>query len=88
MVEIIYGQRVSGLNDVYVEIAERASTETVEAGSPGASMLSLLMGFFPWCEYTPYLRASSLKLNMDPILSEVLSTMATWLRISSQTEGD
>lgn len=47
MIEIVYGHKVTGFDDEYVKIAERASTETIAAGSPGSSVLSLLVDFFP-----------------------------------------
>ncbi len=47
IVEIAYGHTVSGLEDEYIEIADRATTETVTAGTPGTSILGLLVDFFP-----------------------------------------
>ena len=43
MLEITYGVRVTSLDDELVKIAERATVETVLAGSPG----SMLVDFFP-----------------------------------------
>lgn len=45
--EIVYGHRIRGWDDEYVVLAERALNGTVEAGSPGSSILSLLVDFFP-----------------------------------------
>ena len=43
MLEIAYGVRVASLDDELVKVAERATVETVLAGSPG----SMLVDFFP-----------------------------------------
>ena len=45
--ELTYGHRVYGLEDRFVTLADRAATETVLAGSPGSSVLGLLVDFFP-----------------------------------------
>ena len=45
--EIVYGYQISGMNDEYVRLAEQATTETVEAGSPGSNVLGVLVDFFP-----------------------------------------
>ena len=45
--EIVFGYRISSLNDEYVLLAENASTQTIMSGSPGSSVLSLLVDFFP-----------------------------------------
>ncbi len=55
LMEIIYGHRVqSGTEDEYVELAERAATKTVLAGSPGSGILSLLVDFFPVCMWSAF----------------------------------
>lgn len=46
MVDIAYGHSVTSLDDKYIQLAERATRETVEIGSPG----SMLVDFFPACE--------------------------------------
>ena len=43
MLEITYGVRVTSLDDELVKTVERATVETVLAGSPG----SMLVDFFP-----------------------------------------
>ncbi|OSD03875.1 cytochrome P450 [Trametes coccinea BRFM310] len=43
IMEIAYGHRVTSIEDKYIELAERATVETVKAGSPG----SMLVDFFP-----------------------------------------
>ncbi|EMD36586.1 hypothetical protein CERSUDRAFT_84764 [Gelatoporia subvermispora B] len=43
MVDVAYGHQVTSLDDQFVQLAERATTETVLAGSPG----SMLVDFFP-----------------------------------------
>ena len=45
MLEITYGVRVTSLDDELVKTVERATVETVLAGSPG----SMLVDFFPIC---------------------------------------
>ncbi|OBZ74506.1 O-methylsterigmatocystin oxidoreductase [Grifola frondosa] len=49
ILEITYGHRVMSLNDKYIKIAERATVETVRAGSPG----SMLVDFFPILKVLP-----------------------------------
>ncbi|GBE87235.1 Multifunctional cytochrome P450 monooxygenase af510 [Sparassis crispa] len=49
IMEIAYGHTVRSLDDTYIQIADRATTETVEAGTPG----SMLVDFFPWLRYIP-----------------------------------
>ncbi|KAI0776600.1 cytochrome P450 [Trametes elegans] len=43
IMEIAYGHRVTSIDDRYIMLAERATTETVRQGSPG----SMLVDFFP-----------------------------------------
>jgi len=47
--EIAYGHTVSGLEDVYVHLSEKAAGATVEAGSPG----SMAVDFIPILRYWP-----------------------------------
>ncbi|OBZ68047.1 O-methylsterigmatocystin oxidoreductase [Grifola frondosa] len=49
VVEITYGHRVTSLDDKYIGLAERATTATAEAGSPG----SMLVDFFPILKELP-----------------------------------
>ncbi len=49
LMEIVYGHKILSLEDEYVELAERAGTESVLVGSPGSGILSLLVDFFPVC---------------------------------------
>ncbi|PSR76829.1 hypothetical protein PHLCEN_2v8210 [Hermanssonia centrifuga] len=69
LMEIIYGHRVqSDTEDEYVELAERAATETVLAGSAGSSILSLLVDFFPVLKhYLLWLPGSGFKVKTNHI---------------------
>ena len=43
LLEITYGQRLTSMNDLIVQLAERTVVATNESGSPG----SMLVDFFP-----------------------------------------
>lgn len=47
MMETTYGHRVHDLDDEFVNFAQNAINATVEGGSPG----SMLVDYFPVCEY-------------------------------------
>ncbi|EMD32760.1 hypothetical protein CERSUDRAFT_118484 [Gelatoporia subvermispora B] len=49
IMDITYGHTVTSLDDQFLQIAERATTETVENGSPG----SMLVDFFPVLKHLP-----------------------------------
>ncbi|OCH90107.1 cytochrome P450 monooxygenase [Obba rivulosa] len=49
IMEITYGHTITSLNDQFLRIAERATTETVANGSPG----SMLVDFFPILKHMP-----------------------------------
>ncbi|PSR76828.1 hypothetical protein PHLCEN_2v8209 [Hermanssonia centrifuga] len=68
IVEIAYGHTVSSLEDEYIEIADRATTETVTAGTPGASILGLLVDFFPILKHYPiWLPGSGFKIRTNEV---------------------
>ncbi|KAL4254416.1 cytochrome P450 family protein [Abortiporus biennis] len=58
--EITFGHTVTGLNDIYIHLSDKAAGATVEAGSPG----SMLVDFIPILKYWPtWLPGSSWKTN-------------------------
>ncbi|CAL1703282.1 unnamed protein product [Somion occarium] len=60
LAEIAYGHTVTSLDDKYIHLADRAASETVEAGSPG----SMLVDFIPILQYYPtWLPGSGWKRN-------------------------
>ncbi|THH28087.1 hypothetical protein EUX98_g6102 [Antrodiella citrinella] len=60
LMEITYGHRVTSESDLYVHMAERATTETVKAGSPAR----MLVDFFPILKHYPtWLPGSKFKVD-------------------------
>ena len=50
IMDITYGHRIHSLDDHYVRLVQDTTSETVRAGSPG----SMLVDFFPVCEFPPH----------------------------------
>ncbi|PSR70426.1 hypothetical protein PHLCEN_2v13677 [Hermanssonia centrifuga] len=68
LMEIVYGHKILSLEDEYVELAERAGTESVLVGSPGSGILSLLVDFFPVLKHYPlWLPGSGFKVKTNYI---------------------
>lgn len=80
LLEITYGQRLTSMNDLIVQLAERAVNGTNESGSPG----SMLVDFFPIRE-SPGNRAELqyvLIAYAAPALRLAVKHLPTWLPIA------
>ncbi|OBZ74906.1 O-methylsterigmatocystin oxidoreductase [Grifola frondosa] len=93
VLEIAYGHRVTSLKDEYIRLAERATTATAEAGSPGSMLVDFfpflkeLPAWFPGCGFKrraldvrPHVRAF-----LDMPFQMVKDAMATGITIPSMT---
>ncbi|OBZ78535.1 O-methylsterigmatocystin oxidoreductase [Grifola frondosa] len=93
VLEIAYGHRVTSLEDKYLRVAERATTATAEAGSPG----SMLVDFFPFLKELPawfpgcgFKRQAldvrpHIRVFLDMPFQMVKDAMATGITIPSMT---
>ena len=50
LTHIAYGHTLTSLTDPLLLLADKATTETVRAGSPGSNPLGALVEFYPVCE--------------------------------------
>ncbi|KAH8093136.1 cytochrome P450 [Cristinia sonorae] len=74
LMEITYGHRVISESDLYVHLAERATSETVKAGSPAR----MLVDFFPILRHYPtWLPGATFKVEALHVRGLVKSMMDT-----------
>lgn len=86
MTEIAYGYRVKSFDDEIVALADKATTETVRAGSPGSDVLAILVDFFPIRMYFTLLTTFRLTDVHFMFASEALPIVDAGIRIQSQDE--
>ncbi|KAI0687448.1 cytochrome P450 [Cytidiella melzeri] len=74
--EVAYGHRLTGIDDELLALADKATTETVRAGSPGSNPIGLLVEFFPILQHYPlWLPGSEFRIKTDEIRGHVRRMM-------------
>ncbi|KAI0087694.1 cytochrome P450, partial [Irpex rosettiformis] len=73
---IAYGHTVTSLSDPLLKLADKATTETVRAGSPGSNPLGALVEFYPGLKnYPMWLPGSGFRVKTEEVRGHVRKMM-------------